>query len=519
MKDIMKQKLSQILQFIKVKRNYIVTAFIVVVFACMSFSVSYGYFSDENTSSVLDGKVYNFEEKNKTLKFYIETGYQTGVYVLSSNIPSDGYTYNSSKSTYNCTNALSPARCAKTILSNLESGDTNVFLMTGVTGSLYFDAKEDTKKNADITINLYKKPNSSGCGNQCYYKKTSYTMHELATQGYYYVSSSCTNGATISKIDVDAGIIEIDTSSKTECNINFDYGNFAGTILENNNVITTSTTLESRGVAKNYEGLLKIEDDFGDSYIFRGGQPDNYVKLYDKYWRILRINGNGTVRLIYWGTSTSRTSYVTMPYNTSSVKGKGDYLGSLIKSISASEASGNFTTDSVFCNDKQEYSDFARTSSIVSDDTTTTIYYGSLNPLYLNDIKSLACGRIEDAYTTGQMYQLSSIDALVDVKNNSVGNYDLSSPYGLITAAEYLLAGGGYTEEHSNNQFYLYNIGWTMSPAMYTDSTTRVYYIKEALFTQSTNVVASVHPVISLKGDTKVTGSGTASDPYIPVES
>lgn len=519
MKDIMKEKLSQIIYFAKTKRNFIVTGFVVILFACMSFSVSYGYFSDENTSSILDGKVYNFEEKNKTLKFYIETGYQTGVYVLSSNMPSDGYTFNSSKSTYDCTNAVNVSTC-NAVINTILPSTLNYFLIEGITGSLYFDAKEDTQENADIIINLYKKPNSSGCGSQCYYKKTSYTMHELATQGYYYASSSCTNGATISKIDVDAGIIEVDASSKTVCSINFDYGNFAGTILENNSVITTSTTLENDEVATSYEGLLKIEDDFGDSYIFRGGQPNNYVKLYDKYWRILRINGNGTVRLVYWGSSTSRTAYGTMPYNPSIIKGKGDYLGSLIQQNSIIlYGSGNLTTDSVFCNDKQEYSNSDRTNSITSDDTTTTIYYGSLNPWYPSDIKSLACSRVEDTYTTGQMYQLSSLDALVTTKNNSVGNYDLSSSYGLITASEYLLAGGGYTEENPNTKFYLYNIGWTMSPSMYSSSTTRVYYVTSALFAQSTSTSQAYHPVISLKGDTKVTGSGTATDPYVPVES
>ena len=48
--------------------------------------------------------------------------------------------------------------------------------------------------------------------------------------------------------------------------------------------------------------LCKAKDAYGDSYYYRGNVTNNYVKFADKYWRIVRINGDGTVRVIYDGT-------------------------------------------------------------------------------------------------------------------------------------------------------------------------------------------------------------------------
>ena len=50
-------------------------------------------------------------------------------------------------------------------------------------------------------------------------------------------------------------------------------------------------------------GLYAGEDNDGTTYYYRGSVGGNYVKFADKYWRIVRVNGDGTVRLIYDGTS------------------------------------------------------------------------------------------------------------------------------------------------------------------------------------------------------------------------
>ena len=48
--------------------------------------------------------------------------------------------------------------------------------------------------------------------------------------------------------------------------------------------------------------VCSAPDAYGTSYYFRGNVTNNYAKFADKYWRIVRINGDGTVRVIYDGT-------------------------------------------------------------------------------------------------------------------------------------------------------------------------------------------------------------------------
>lgn len=47
--------------------------------------------------------------------------------------------------------------------------------------------------------------------------------------------------------------------------------------------------------------IVKVEDDYGDSYIYTGNVDNNYIEFADKMWRIVRLNGNGSMRLIYTG--------------------------------------------------------------------------------------------------------------------------------------------------------------------------------------------------------------------------
>lgn len=69
-------------------------------------------------------------------------------------------------------------------------------------------------------------------------------------------------------------------------------------------------------------GLYTLADDYGTSYFYRGNVTDNYVKFgkwasnstqtakrnKPMYWRILRINGDGSVRLLYDGTKAYNNS-------------------------------------------------------------------------------------------------------------------------------------------------------------------------------------------------------------------
>ncbi len=68
----------------------------------------------------------------------------------------------------------------------------------------------------------------------------------------------------------------------------------------------TMTKYDYTASVKSYDnsgtGMYATQDDDGTSYYYRGAVAGNYVKLADKYFRIIRINGDGTLRLIYDGT-------------------------------------------------------------------------------------------------------------------------------------------------------------------------------------------------------------------------
>ena len=67
-------------------------------------------------------------------------------------------------------------------------------------------------------------------------------------------------------------------------------------------------------IAPNYsetDGLYMAEDDEGESYYYRGAVRNNYVSFAGFIWRIIRRNGDGSVRMIYSGKSVSDTGDAT----------------------------------------------------------------------------------------------------------------------------------------------------------------------------------------------------------------
>ena len=52
------------------------------------------------------------------------------------------------------------------------------------------------------------------------------------------------------------------------------------------------------------EGMYAMKDDYGTSYYYRGAVPDNWVSFAGYLWRVIRVNGDNTVRMIYSGTKS-----------------------------------------------------------------------------------------------------------------------------------------------------------------------------------------------------------------------
>ena len=75
--------------------------------------------------------------------------------------------------------------------------------------------------------------------------------------------------------------------------------------------ITSKGTPDFSKTATTDEGLFMTEDDEGESYYYRGAVKNNYVSFAGFTWRIIRRNGDGSVRMIYSGKKTSDTGEAT----------------------------------------------------------------------------------------------------------------------------------------------------------------------------------------------------------------
>ena len=286
---------------------------------------------------------------------------------------------------------------------------------------------------------------------------------------------------------------------------------------------STSRCEETNGI---YEGT----DDYGTTYYWKGTVDNNWLQFGTNssgqalYWRIIRINGDGTIRLIYNGTSTTQTgnstvistsqafnssnnnnAYVGYMYTSGQVHGLGN--NSNVKAQVDTWFSGNLSDEidyidrnAGFCGDR--YPSTSNSSSNGSGGTsTTTTYYAAYIRLIINKAPTLKCSDSSDLYTPS---------------GSSTGNAVLQYPIGLISADEVSMAGGVYGT--GNRSYYLYSSTtyWTMSPSWFTGSYGFVIYVDSngGLNGVSANAARGVRPVINLRSDVQITGSGTVSDPF-----
>ena len=306
-------------------------------------------------------------------------------------------------------------------------------------------------------------------------------------------------------------------------------------------------TIEAKGnpdfatVATTNEGMYATEDDYGTSYYFRGAVDNNWLKFGEVggnpiYWRIIRINGDGSIRLIYTGTTAPTESQKTVLSGSSTLIGtsafnsnsnSSEYVGykyeigkqhglandSTIKTtlenwyqtttLYTDEITSKLVSDSLFCYDRSASSSITGTYGEIDSwpSTPSSIYYyGSYGRLFGNktgpNLKS--CTNNMDKY--------------------SVSNNLLSYPVGLITMDEVELAGGNGAD---NSSYYLYNglYYWFGSPFYYYIRTSGAHvfcmYSFGRIINNSVNTANGIRPVISISKDVKLSGDGTWNNPYI----
>jgi hypothetical protein len=291
---------------------------------------------------------------------------------------------------------------------------------------------------------------------------------------------------------------------------------------------TTRSDFSAVVTASSTGTIYTAEDDDGTSYYFAGAATDNYVKYARYYWRIIRINGDGTIRLIYDGTSaiangTSSTdtqigtSAFNSSYNNNAYVGfmysigtlRGLTTSSTIKGVLDNWYSSNLSgyssyidTNAGFCGDRGSTTTDGGTPNGSGGTGTTQTYYAARYRLYTNKAPVLTCANSSDLYTTS---------------SSSKGNKALTYPIGLITSDEAAFAGGVVNQR--NYSFYLYTGEdyWTISPSEFTSSDAKGQFCGPNFCygAKSVKTVLGVRPVINLKADTVFkSGNGTSSSPY-----
>ena len=339
----------------------------------------------------------------------------------------------------------------------------------------------------------------------------------------------------------------------------------------------TVTVTEAEDI---YGYLCKAKDAYGDSYYYRGNVTNNYVKFsswssaliygyysetsvndfkeYDSleacqnassyntnctvvreknapiYWRIIRINGDGTVRVIYDGMSAhanddastdrqigtsafnkhySDNAYVGYMYgeinastyaethanaNNSTIK---IYLDTWYENNIKGTSNEQYVKDNLFCNDRSFSPNNSGTGAGKSD---THYRWHNFADSSNNNKMMLTCPQKNDAFT---------------VNDTSNGNGALTYGIGLVTNDEVVLAGSWNLE---NSKYYLYSGQnyWTMSPISYSsgpEAYERSVYSRGYSDGYQVSLDRNgARPVLNLSSEILKNGDGTASNPFHP---
>ena len=360
------------------------------------------------------------------------------------------------------------------------------------------------------------------------------------------------------------------------------------TILANNGGAASMTTLTSTDFATattaSDKGMYKAEDDLGTSYYFRGAVDNNWVKYGkytkdtyitadsnnnyslvdscnglnlcaklaskgdDMYWRIIRINGDNSIRMIYTGTSapdsntkvvmtesTNSSGYIRATsagmskfnqnydsaeyvgymytigeqHGTSQSSDIKTYLEDWYANYTDLYKTGTKITDQIYCNDRTAstsnvaYSTTNYTTLTSWNSTGTEYYYGAYGRIAKDNNPMLTCAVDSDRFTVNKI--------------NSKGNSALTYPIGLITIDEVEMAGNNWSE--SNTSYYLHTGAyyWAGSPYdFYYRGSADEFLVRDGGYLNSTYVSNryGVRGVVSLSSESKLLGSGTYNDVY-----
>ena len=320
----------------------------------------------------------------------------------------------------------------------------------------------------------------------------------------------------------------------------------------------------------NNKDIFSAPDDLGTSYYFRGAVDNNWLKygkytkdMYncnngtisatdtgnsctkiassgdDIYWRIIRINGDGSIRMIYSGVTpptestkvikTTDTSLGNSPFNAN--RDKAEYVGYMYtigEQHGTSKSSdiktyldnwyANYTdlnktgtkiTDQIYCNDRTAstsdvaYSPTNYTTLTSWNSMGTAYYYGAYGRIGNDNNPMLTCAVDSDRFTVNKI--------------NGKGNSALTYPIGLITIDELEMAGTNWIESNTNYYLHTGAYYWAGSPCEFSGGGYASAFLvgdDGSLGDIYVNDSDGVRGVVSLSSESKLLGSGTYNDVY-----
>ena len=264
-------------------------------------------------------------------------------------------------------------------------------------------------------------------------------------------------------------------------------------ILEDNKLITATPTLTTSSNNTNDESGLyssTATDTGNQTYYFRGNVENNYVKFAEFTWRIVRINEDGTVRMIMQDGINDNNAY---QFNSK----YDDYTYMYYTNSEAKTTLDNWYQENI-----GNKADLAK--NVVRGN-----YY----------CEQAKAKRVE-SFTAGNANMILYSNYTPNFKCTTDGNGkgQVSGSVGLLSYDEVVYAGGYFAQ--NNSSYYLNNssIYWlTISPAGFSGSYSSVWHSRTLGTIDYSYVTTSraLRPVLNLTVDTQVIGHGTSQNPYV----
>ena len=371
-------------------------------------------------------------------------------------------------------------------------------------------------------------------------QNTGYTLDEE--------KSNCNNGVIPTwdnagwKFIGDYHNYNVTDNTRTKCTLYFNKtARTVSTVLGNIEVNSytpdfTKSACDDDSCESHEKGIYETTDTDGNpTYYYRGSVENNYVKFAGYYWRIIRINSNGAVRMIYDGTtahyngeSSEDRQFGISNFNTAN--NDNMYLGYMYTS---GEAHGVGTSSAIKINVDKFYQD--KLINYTSKIDSNSGFCGDRSALNLQ--ANAGTGNIDTYYKSSLRIEESkptldceNMNDYYTISEATSGNKALTYPIGLISADEVMLAGhaggvfnGTYTHTKKNKTSYLTtgNAFWTLTPASAHIPYGFSYWYAFGVVIGSSGIIDDnsapfgIKPVININSNVSVTGTGTKTDPYI----